>query len=225
MPSGANPATYNYTGTYSYMILPDDGSGTAVSSPIRSFVNSPVDQPVIGPVPSTNVPLSVPTSGTGGSNTNDDITTSTITINNSNYINANVTGMTVNLTLDHQRDGDLTITLTAPERRHHDSLFQAGRHRPEFHQYDVFGSRQRSRSWEVRHRTAMAPTCRSILWLTSMGARLTAPIRSQSTTASRTTRALSLAGRSRSTHPRRHSWLRVEPRWTRTPTARPMRTR
>ena len=61
LPSGANPATYNYTGTYSYMILPDDGSGTPISSPIRSFVNSPVDQPVIGPVSSTNVPLPVPT--------------------------------------------------------------------------------------------------------------------------------------------------------------------
>jgi subtilisin-like proprotein convertase family protein len=114
LPSGANPATYNYTGTYSYMILPDDGSGTAISSPIRSFVNSPVDQPVIGPVSSPDVPLAVPTSGTGGSGTSDDITTSLITINNSNYINANVTGITVNMTLDHQRDGDLTITLTAP---------------------------------------------------------------------------------------------------------------
>ena len=114
LPSGANAATYDYTGTYSYMILPDDGSGTAISSPIRSFVNSPVEQPVIGPVPSADVPLAVPTSGTGGSNTADDITTSTITINNSNYINANVTGITVNMTLDHQRDGDLTITLTAP---------------------------------------------------------------------------------------------------------------
>ena len=40
LPSGANPATYDYTGTYSYMILPDDGSGTAISSPIRSFVNT-----------------------------------------------------------------------------------------------------------------------------------------------------------------------------------------
>ena len=48
-PAGANPATYNYTGTYSYMILPDDGSGTAISSPIRSFVNSPVDQPAYWP--------------------------------------------------------------------------------------------------------------------------------------------------------------------------------
>ena len=101
-------------GTYSYMILPDDGSGNVISSPIRSYVNSQVAQPVIGPVSSTDVPLRVPTSGTGGSGTSDDITTSTITINNSNYINATVTGITVNLTLDSERDGALTITLTAP---------------------------------------------------------------------------------------------------------------
>ena len=119
VPSGVNPATYDLTGTYSYMILPDDGSGTAISSPIRSYVNALVGQPAIGPVASTDVPLNVPTSGTGGSGTSDDITTSTITINNSNYINANITGMTVNLTIDEQgnqffRDGALTITLTAP---------------------------------------------------------------------------------------------------------------
>ena len=52
--------------------------------------------------------------GYGWIGTSDDVTTSTITINISNYINANVTGITVNMTLDHQRDGDLTITLTAP---------------------------------------------------------------------------------------------------------------
>ena len=113
-PASVNPATYNYTGTYSYMITPDDGSGNVVSSPVRSFVNTPVAQPVIGPVSSTHVPLPVPTSGTGGSGTADDVTTSTITIANSNYINASITGVTVNLTLDHQRDGDLTITLIAP---------------------------------------------------------------------------------------------------------------
>jgi subtilisin-like proprotein convertase family protein len=118
-PNGDASGIANYTGTYSYIIQPDDQSGTAIVSPIRSFVNSPVDQPVIGPVMSTSVPLNVPTSGTGGSGTSDDITTSTITINNSNFINANVTGITVNLTIDEQgnqfvTDGALTITLTAP---------------------------------------------------------------------------------------------------------------
>ena len=35
-PAGANPATYNYTGTYSYLIAPDNGAGLAISSPIES---------------------------------------------------------------------------------------------------------------------------------------------------------------------------------------------
>ena len=47
------------------------------------------------------------------------MTTSTITINNSNYINANVTGITVNMSIEEEanqffNDGALTITLTAP---------------------------------------------------------------------------------------------------------------
>ena len=37
LPTGANPATYNYTGTYSYLIAPDNGSGLAISSPIESY--------------------------------------------------------------------------------------------------------------------------------------------------------------------------------------------
>ena len=39
LPAGATAATYNYTGTYSYVIAPDNGSGTAISSPIWSYVN------------------------------------------------------------------------------------------------------------------------------------------------------------------------------------------
>ena len=185
------------------MILPDDGSGTAISSPIRSFVNAPVDQPVIGPVASTNVPLRVPTSGTGGSGTSDDVTTSTITINNSNYINANVTGITVNSLTSSisQRDGDLDNHADRSQRRDHDSLFQSRRHRPEFHQHDVSRTWRRSRFWRARHRTVTVPTSRSIRWPVSMAVRLTAPIDSRSLIASRTTRALWLAGRSQSTRP------------------------
>ena len=37
LPTGANPATYNYTGTYSYLIAPDNGAGLAISSPIESL--------------------------------------------------------------------------------------------------------------------------------------------------------------------------------------------
>ena len=63
-------------------------------------------------------PCAFRTSGTGGSGTSDDITTSTITIANANYNNAIITSLTVNLTLDHQRDGDLFITLDGPQRQH-----------------------------------------------------------------------------------------------------------
>ena len=56
----------NYTGTYSYLIAPDDGSGNPIVSPIPSFVITDVPQPVIGPVASAQVPLPIPTSGTGG---------------------------------------------------------------------------------------------------------------------------------------------------------------
>jgi subtilisin-like proprotein convertase family protein len=116
-PDGTPSGITNYTGTYSYMITPDDGSGTAISSPISSYVVVPVAQPVIGPVPSTNVPLAVPTSGTGGSGTSDDITTSTIKL--AGYTNQSITGIQVNLTLgalgdQYLRDGAVTITLVAP---------------------------------------------------------------------------------------------------------------
>ena len=36
-PNGATPATYNYTGTYSYLIAPDNGAGTFIAAPIESF--------------------------------------------------------------------------------------------------------------------------------------------------------------------------------------------
>ena len=111
-PDGTPSGISNYTGTYSYMITPDDGSGTPISSPISSFVTVPVVQPVIGPISSTDVPLRVPTSGTGGSGTGDDVTTSTIRL--AGYTNQSITGIQVNLNLNHQRDGDLTIELVAP---------------------------------------------------------------------------------------------------------------
>ena len=113
LPDGSPSGITNYTGTYSYMILPDDGGGTAITSPIRAYVNSPVAQPVKTGV-SKDVPLPIPTAGTGGSGTADDITTSTITLSGASYTNATITGITVNLSLDDVRDGSLTITLTAP---------------------------------------------------------------------------------------------------------------
>ena len=111
-PDGTPSGISNFTGTYSYMITPDDGSGTPISSPISSFITVPVTQPVVGPISSTDVPLRVPTSGTGGLGTADDITTSTIRL--AGYTNQSITGIQVNLNLNHQRDGDLTIELIAP---------------------------------------------------------------------------------------------------------------
>jgi len=105
----------NFTGTYSYLIAPDDGNGNAIASPIPSYVITPVVQPVVGPVQSTDVPLRIPTEGTGGTGTTDDITTSTITL--AGDANQLITGITIGLTLNHQRASDLTITLVAPDGR------------------------------------------------------------------------------------------------------------
>src|SRR5262249_44109859 len=51
LPAGANPATFNFTGTYSYLIAPDSGPGTTpISSPVWSFIAGslrkfdPIDQ-------------------------------------------------------------------------------------------------------------------------------------------------------------------------------------
>ena len=115
MPDSTPSGITNFTGTYSYAVLPDVNS-TPIIQPIRSFVDSPVPLSPLGPVAAkgNQIPLPVPTSGTGGSGTADDITTSSITINNATYNNATITSLTVNMTLDHQRDGDLLIYLTAP---------------------------------------------------------------------------------------------------------------
>ncbi len=49
-PAGANAATYNYTGTYSYLIAPDNGHGLAIGAPVESYVgrtlrtSDPMDQ-------------------------------------------------------------------------------------------------------------------------------------------------------------------------------------
>ncbi len=67
LPPGANPATYNYTGTYSYLIAPDavvNGHDIAISSPVESFVGrtlrtgDPDDQNADG-TPDEN-PLTMP---------------------------------------------------------------------------------------------------------------------------------------------------------------------
>ena len=68
-PGGGPSGIANYTGTYSYLIAPDDGNGNPIVEPIASYVITDVAQPVIGPVASTDVPLRIPTTGTGGTGT------------------------------------------------------------------------------------------------------------------------------------------------------------
>ena len=58
-------------------------------------------------------PCGSPTSGTGGTGTSDDVTTSTSP--SAGFNNQIITGVTVNLSLTHQNASDLVITLTAPD--------------------------------------------------------------------------------------------------------------
>ena len=68
LPPGKDPATYNYTGTYSYLIAPDDGSGTYIASPVWSLIDgtlrkgAPMDQNANGTV--NQNPLTTPFTGT-----------------------------------------------------------------------------------------------------------------------------------------------------------------
>jgi len=58
MPNGSSSGITNYTGTYSYLIAPDDGNGTAISAPINSYAGAggtlrlgdPMDQNADGTV-------------------------------------------------------------------------------------------------------------------------------------------------------------------------------
>ena len=101
-PGGGSSGITNYTGTYSYLITPDDGNGNPIAAPIPSYVITDVAQPAIGPVASTDVPLPIPTSGTGGTGTTDDFTTSTLNIANG-VNNQLITGVTLNLSLTATR--------------------------------------------------------------------------------------------------------------------------
>ena len=109
---GASGIT-NFTGTYSYLIAPDNGS-QAIASPIPAFVIAPFTKPDVSKS-SGQVNLRIPTSGSGGSGTSDDITTSRITL--SGHPNQLITSITVNMSLSHERGSDLTITLLAPDGR------------------------------------------------------------------------------------------------------------
>ena len=113
-PTGDPQRNHNYTGTYSYLITPDDGNGNPIEEPIPAYVYSNVTQPVTVSFSSTDVPLPVPpTSITGQPSPGDDTTTSTLTVAGEN--NHVITGVTVTLSLtaptaerqptDHHPDG------------------------------------------------------------------------------------------------------------------------
>src|SRR5262249_45913370 len=75
LPAGKNAATYNYTGTYSYLIAPDNGAGTVISSPISAYVgktlrtSDPMDQNADGTsdlTPSDVYSVPAPAAGAAG---------------------------------------------------------------------------------------------------------------------------------------------------------------
>ncbi len=123
-PTGVASGIANFTGTYSYLIAPDNGSGTAIVSPVASFVNLKVAQPTIGPVQSSQVPLPIPAVGTGGSGTSNDFTFSNINL--SGYTNQTITGVQVNFSLNVVQDGGLFIYLFAPNGNATDLYYNPG---------------------------------------------------------------------------------------------------
>ena len=92
----------NYTGTYSYLIAPDDGNGDPIEEPIPAFIYSNVTQADVT-FTSSDVPLAVPPNSiTGQPSAGDDTTTSTLTVAGEN--NHVITGVTVTLSLNMPTD-------------------------------------------------------------------------------------------------------------------------
>ena len=114
-PDGATPSgIVDYTGTYSYLIAPDDGNGDPIEEPIPAYIYSNVAQPTLS-FSSTDVPLNIPfpnnqLPASPGNNT----TISTLTVAGEN--NHIITGVTVllSLTAPTANGNQLFITLTAP---------------------------------------------------------------------------------------------------------------
>jgi subtilisin-like proprotein convertase family protein len=122
--NGSPSGITNYTGTYSYVVAPDNGSATptVISTPIWSFNTVAQPQPQITPATdphatiSPNIPIA--TFGPGGSGTTFDETTSDITL--SGYAaDQTISGLTVTLNITDPTNGlgsigDLFIGLIAP---------------------------------------------------------------------------------------------------------------
>lgn len=88
----------DFTGTYSYLIKP------GISDRIRSLVNAPVNQPTIV---KASGPINMPFAAADGSDS------AQLTV--SGFPNSQlITGITVNLSITEQRDGNLTIVLVGP---------------------------------------------------------------------------------------------------------------
>ena len=115
LPQGDSPTNYNYTGTYSYLITPDDGHGNPIEEPIPSYVYSNVTQSVVS-FSSNNVPQPIPSpNNQQPASTGNNTTTSTLAVNGegTNVI----TGITVTLSLTAPTatGNQLVIGLTAPD--------------------------------------------------------------------------------------------------------------
>ncbi len=107
-------ADYNYTGTYSYLITPDDGNGNPIEEPIPSYVYGEVTEPTVS-FSSNDVPQLIPPNSQQGVAPGNDITTSTLAVNGEN--NNVITGVTVTLSLTAPTatGNQLVIGLTAPD--------------------------------------------------------------------------------------------------------------
>jgi subtilisin-like proprotein convertase family protein len=105
----------NFTGTYSYIVTPDDENGNPIEEPIASFVlGFTPDTKALGPFSSGTINLAIPHStGGGNSNTNDDITSSTINV--AGFNGQILTGVTLNLTMNASEADELIVTLQAPD--------------------------------------------------------------------------------------------------------------
>ncbi len=110
--SSSGLATSSYTGTYSYVVLPDDGNGNIISAPIASYRETPI--PLPQPISATASPnLPIPKWGPGGSgNLNEDETVSTLKV--SGFQGYTITNLSVNLNIQNTVDGSLFIELMAP---------------------------------------------------------------------------------------------------------------
>ena len=160
LPSGAASGISNYTGTYSYAILPDNRQGatpTAISAPIWSYDTVQVPQGSVSGSLSPNVPIA--SYGPGGTGTNFDLTESNITL--AAPANDVVSGITVTINIADPVNnlgelGDLFIGLIDPAGNGAILYYKPGD--PSKNLTNVtFSDRRRSRSWS---RMGRIPTAR-----------------------------------------------------------------